>query len=312
MDIFDKTVASSLKFVPRSVVRRVARRYIAGETIDDALQETRRLNADGCLVTMDLLGESVTDRAEAEASTSAYVDLLQAIHDNGLDANVSIKPTHFGLSVDRALFAANARRVVDKAAELGNFVRIDMEDSPTTTDTIGVFRELAESGADNVGLVLQARLRRTLADLAGMADLSPSFRICKGVYLEPPEIAWQTYEEINDAYLALLRAALPDERYRIGIATHDDPVIAGAEQIIAEAGLARERYEFQMLLGVRPEARAALVEKGHRVRVYVPFGKSWYAYCVRRLKENPAFAGHVTRDLLKDPAAFFGDGKESR
>ena len=312
MSIFDKTVASSLKYVPKSVVGRVARRYIAGETLEDALVETRRLNSDGCMATMDLLGESVTDRAAAEASTAAYLNLLQAIHDNGLDANVSIKPTHFGLSIDRSLFATNVRRVVQKAADLDNFVRIDMEDSPTTSDTIAVFRELRESGLSNVGLVLQARLRRTLDDIKAMADLHPSFRICKGVYLEPPEIAWQTYEEVNAAYLALLKATLPDERYRIAIATHDDPVIASAEQIIAGAALPRDRYEFQMLLGVRPEVRTALIEKGHRVRVYVPFGKSWYAYCVRRLKENPAFAGHVTRDLLKDPTQLFGDGKDSR
>jgi len=311
MGMFDKAIASSLKFIPKPLVRQVARRYIAGETVDDAVGTVRQLNGAGCMVTMDRLGESITHQDEAIASADGYIDLLGTIHAQGLDANVSVKPTHFGLEISRDLFEANVRRVIERARELGNFVRIDMEDSPTTDDTLAVYRKLRADGLDNVGVVLQARLYRTMDDLKGLADLSPSIRLCKGVYLEPEAIAWQSYDDINHAFLALLEHALPRRDYTIGIATHDDPIVEGAEKLIEAHGLTRDQYEFQMLLGVRPEVRKALIERGHRVRVYVPFGTAWYAYCIRRLKENPKFAGYITMDLLRDPTQLFGKTPES-
>jgi proline dehydrogenase len=311
MGIFDKAVASSLKFIPKPLVRQVARKYIAGENVADAVEVTRKLNAAGCMVTMDRLGEAVERREEADASADGYIGLLETIDEQHLDANVSIKPTHFGLAISRDLFEANVRRVIERARELGNFVRLDMEDSPTTDDTLAIYRKLRGDGLDNTGVVLQARLHRTPDDQKALADLSPSIRLCKGVYLEAEENAWQSYEDINRAFLALLEYALPRREYYIGIATHDDPIIDGAEKLIEEHGLTPDQYEFQMLLGVRPEVRKGLVARGHRVRVYVPFGTAWYAYCVRRLKENPKFAGYITKDLLRDPTQLFGKAPES-
>ncbi len=312
MGLFDKTVASSVKFMPKAVVKKVASRYVAGETLDLAVQEAKRLNDDGCLVTMDLLGESIEDEDQANASADTYLDILDAIRDHGIDGNVSIKPTHFGLGISVDLFERNVRRVLDRAGTTDNFVRIDMEDSPTTDATLGVYRRLREEGVDHTGTVLQAMLRRTQADLESLDDLGPNLRLCKGVYREPPEVAYQGYDEVNESFIAMLEFALPRRNYYIGIATHDEPVIEAAERIIEEHGLTREQYEFQMLLGVRQEVRKRLVERGHRVRVYCPFGTEWYAYCIRRLKENPKFAGFVTRDVLRDPTMLFGTRADKR
>ncbi len=312
MGIFDRTVASSLKFIPKPVVRKVASRYVAGETLEEAVTEAKRLNEAGCMVTMDLLGEAIENEQQANESADVYLDILDAIAEHGIDGNVSIKPTHFGLAISRDLFEGNVRRVADKAGEMNNFVRIDMEDSPYTDDTIAIFRKLREEGYDHVGVVLQAMLFRTLDDMKGLGDLKPNFRLCKGIYREPEEIAHQTYDDVNNAFVEQLAFALPDRDYYIGIATHDDPVIAGAEKLIEEHGLKREDYEFQMLLGVRPELRKALVERGHRVRIYTPYGTSWYAYCVRRLKENPKFAGYVTKDVLSNPSMLFGGSEGKR
>jgi len=309
MGIFDRTVAGSVKFLPKALVRKVAMHYVAGETLDDAVAQSKELNDAGCMVTIDLLGEAIETEDEANASAETYLRVLDAIREHGVDGNVSIKPTHFGLDIDPALFEANVRRVADHAGELGNFVRIDMEDSPTTDATLAVFRKLREEGYDHVGTVLQTMLRRTLDDVKALEDLSPSFRICKGVYREPAEVAWQEYDEVNASFLEILDYTLPRRAFYIGIATHDDPVLEGAEKLIEEHGLQRDQYEFQMLLGVRPEVRDALVERGHRVRIYVPFGTSWYAYCVRRLKENPKYAGYITKDVLRNPGMLFGGKK---
>jgi proline dehydrogenase len=311
MGIFDKTVASSLKFIPKPIVRKVASRYIAGETLDAAVTETKRLNELGCMTTIDLLGEAIQNEEEANASADVYLQVLDAIAEHGLDANASIKPTHFGLELSVDIFERNVRRVVEKAASLNNFVRIDMEDSPYTDDTLAVYRRLRADGFDNCGTVLQAMLRRTMDDLVGLGELA-HLRLCKGIYREPEDVAFQSYDEVNAAFVELLEYALPRKECYVGVATHDDPVIEAAERIIEQHGLAREDYEFQMLLGVRPEVRRGLVERGHRVRIYTPFGTSWYAYCVRRLKENPKFAGYVTADVLKNPGMLFGDGTDKR
>ncbi len=304
--IFDKTVASSLKFVPKAIVRRVASRYVAGETLDEAVAEAKKLNADGYLVTMDLLGEAITTVEEADEVTGTYLQILDAIRDNGIDGNISIKPTAVGLATSPELLEQNVLRLLARAAETDNFVRVDMEDSPTTDDTIAVFRRLRDAGHGNTGLVLQAMLRRTPEDLAALAPLGPNLRLCKGVYLEPPEIAWQSYDKVNEAFVDLLAQLLPLRDHYLGIATHDDPVVEGAERIISELGLQPEDYEFQVLLGVRPELREKLRDEGHRVRVYVPYGTAWHAYCIRRLKENPKFAGFVTRDILRNPTMLLG------
>jgi proline dehydrogenase len=312
MGILDSTLAKSVGLMPRALVRKVALRYVAGERLEDAVSEIRRLNQAGCAATIDLLGESIKNRQAAVASADTYLTVIDAIVDGRLDANVSIKPTHFGLAIDPELFLYNARRVLQKAAEKGVFVRIDMEDSPFTTATLEGFRKLRGEGFDNVGVVLQAMLRRTPADLRSLADLHPRIRLCKGVYREAPELAWQSRDDVNRAYLDLLAETLPDERYHMAIATHDDPLVQGAERLVRKHGLARDRYEFQMLLGVKPELRKVLVSHGHRVRLYVPFGLDWYAYSIRRLKENPKFAGFITLDVLKDPRSLLGDPSTGR
>ncbi len=312
MGLFDKTVASSVKFMPKAVVRKVASRYVSGETLQHAVEEARRLNDDGCMVTMDLLGESIADEAHANASADTYLEILDAIAEHDIDGNVSVKPTHFGLGLSVELFERNVRRVLAKAGEMGNFVRLDMEDHPYTDDTLAVYRRLHADGIGHTGTVLQAMLHRTQDDLEGLDDLGPNLRLCKGIYDEPAEIAYKTYDEVNASFVRMLEYALPRRNYYIGIATHDDPVIEAAERIIEQHDLKREDYEFQMLLGVRQEMRKKLVDKGHRVRVYVPYGTEWYAYCVRRLKENPKFAGFVTKDVLKNPTMLFGTKAEDR
>ena len=305
MGLIDKALGNSLKFIPKPIIRKVAAKYIAGEQVKNAVEETRRLNKCGCLTTIDFLGESIKTKEEADASVKTYLEVLDSIHHHKLDANISVKPTHFGLSLDPALFEANMNRVANRAKELGIFVRIDMEDSSTTDQTLTAFKRLRSNGVSNIGIVLQAMLRRTFDDLRSLEDVAPSIRICKGIYREPEQVAFQKYEEVNASYLRLLEHALPNPKYRIAIATHDDPIVAGAEKLITRIGLKKTDYEFQMLLGVRSEIREGLLQRGHRVRVYVPFGASWYAYCVRRLQENPKFAMFITKDVLKDPSILF-------
>ena len=312
MKFLDRTIANNLKLIPKPVVRRVAGRYVAGETLADAVAEVQRLNNLGCQATIDLLGEQIKHIGEADQAAATYLEVLDAIAENGLNANVSVKPTHHGLGLHRERYLGNIRKVIDRARSLGNFVRIDMEDSPTTEETLQTYRTLREEGYDNVGLVLQAMLRRTPYDVRQFQAFHPNIRLCKGVYVEPPEVAWQAPAKVNSAYVEVLDYLLSSTDFFVGIATHDDPLIAEAERMIREKSVPRERYEFQMLLGVRPEVRQALVERGHRMRVYVPFGTAWYAYCLRRLKENPKIAGYVTSDLLKNPMAMLGDGADSR
>ncbi len=304
---FDKTIAGSIGLIPKPILRRVASRYVAGETLEHALAEAKRLNDEGYLVTMDLLGEAITTVEEAQEITGTYTRILDAIQQHGIRGNISVKPTAIGLASDAAELERNALVLVEHAARTGNFVRIDMEDSPTTDDTIAVVRRLRLAGHDNLGWVFQASLRRTPEDLEALGPLGPNLRLCKGVYLEPEELAWQSYEEVNTAYARLLEELLPRRDHYVGIATHDDPVVAHAEALIARLGLSPDQYEFQVLLGVRPELRQRLRDAGHRVRVYVPYGRAWHAYCVRRLEENPKFAGFVTRDVLRNPAMLLGD-----
>jgi proline dehydrogenase len=305
--LFDKTVASSIGLIPRPIIRRVASRYVAGETLGEAIAEAQRLNEQGYLVTIDLLGEAITTAEEADAITRTYREILDAIAEHGIDGNISVKPTAVGLTNGAALLERNALALARHAASYDNFVRIDMEDSATTDETIAVVRRIREAGYDNIGWVFQASLRRTPADLAELAPLGPNLRLCKGVYLEPEELAWQGYEEIVQAFGALLAELLPRRDHYLGIATHDDPVVARAEALIREHGLRPDQYEFQVLLGVRPELRERLRDAGHRVRVYVPYGQAWHAYCVRRLEENPKFAGFVTKDVLRNPGMLLGD-----
>ncbi|MCB9834373.1 MAG: proline dehydrogenase family protein [Planctomycetes bacterium] len=295
---FDRMLAASLPMVPKPIVRRVASRYVAGDSLADAVARARELIARGARVTMDVLGEEIKDVREGEATRDSYLELLDTIRRENLDGNISIKLTAFGLKLDPEVTYGRVRDVVQRARELDNFVRIDMEDSPVTSATIGIFRRLREEGFDNVGIVLQAYLRRTLADVEGMADIRAHYRLCKGIYVEPEKIAYKGYEEINANFLAVLERMFELGSY-VGIATHDHAVVAGAEEIIRRRGLDRDAYEFQMLLGVDEALGQRLLADGHRLRVYVPFGSQWYAYCMRRLKENPKIGRYVLQGMFK-------------
>ncbi len=291
MALLDRALVHLLPAVPRPIVRRIADRYIAGEEIDDAVTTVARLNADGMTATIDVLGEEIHNTEEAQEIVGAYHDTLDAIGEHGLDANVSVKPTAVGLKLGYDVAKANIEALVRHAAESGNFVRIDMEDSTTTDETLRMYRELREAALDNVGVVFQARLRRTLDDIAGLADLRPNVRICKGIYLEPESIAYTDFEEIRASYVRSLEALVETASF-VGIATHDEFLITEGKRI------ARERYEFQMLLGVREALGRELVREGDRLRIYVPFGRQWYEYSLRRLQENPRIAGYVATDTF--------------
>ena len=289
MSLLDKTIVRLLPAVPKPVVRRLSSRYIAGAELDDARRVVGELNAAGKLATVDVLGEEIARPEEARAITKAYLDVLDAIDADGLDANVSVKLTGIGLNLDEALARANLERI----AARGTFVRIDMEDSSTTDTTLALYRELREAGRDNLGVVLQAALKRTVADAEALAGAN--VRLCKGIYLESPEIAFRGFDEVRANYVSALDTLLDGGCY-VGIATHDEALVEHALRMIAERGLEPAQYEFQMLLGVQTRLGDRLVAEGHRLRIYVPFGRQWYEYSLRRLQENPKVAGYIAAD----------------
>lgn len=294
-NVVDRAVVRLLPAIPKPVVRKISNRYIAGPTMDDACRVVGELNAAGKMATVDVLGEHLDNPEQARALVDEYDEVLDAIERNGLDSNVSIKLTGLGLTIDRDLALENAEAVVQHAAERGNFVRIDMEESDYTAQTLEIYRELRDRGYDNVGVVLQSRLRRTLRDIRSLVDLTPNVRLCKGIYLEPPLIAFQGYQEVRDNFVAALDLLLSGGSY-VGIATHDEWLLdRGLERV---EGMKREEYEFQMLLGVREQRGDKLVRDGHRLRIYTPYGKQWREYSMRRLKENPKIAGYILADLL--------------
>jgi proline dehydrogenase len=290
----DSAIVRILPAVPRPIVRRLSSPYIAGSKLDDAVRVVRRLNAEGKMATIDVLGEEVATPTEATGMRSAYHRVLERIEEEGLDSNVSVKLTGLGLELDEELARLNLEAVVADAKARGNFVRIDMEDSGTTDATLRVYRELVAGGLTNVGVVLQAYLRRTVGDVPGLANV----RLCKGIYVEPLALAFHDPDEIRGSFLAALDALLDEGSY-VGIATHDEQLIAESLKRIAARGLRPDQVEFQMLLGVRASRGNELVRAGHRLRVYVPFGTHWYEYSLRRLQENPKLAGYVATDVLR-------------
>ena len=294
MSLLDSALVRLLPAVPKPVVQLFSSRYIAGATLAEAVDCVRELNDGGKMATVDVLGEEITSEDEARAIAQAYDDVFAAIDEAGLDSNVSVKLTALGLDLSYELCRENLVEVVQTAAGYGNFVRIDMEDSSTTDETLRLYRELREDGHENLGIVLQARLRRTLDDIAALADLRPSVRICKGIYLEPGSIAFTDYETVRANFLRCLDALFGAGCY-VGVATHDEWLIGETLARIAQRGIQPLDYELQMLLGVREQRRDELVAAGHRLRVYVPFGEHWYAYSLRRLQENPAMAGTIAK-----------------
>ena len=300
--MINQLITKMLPLMPKKLVWIFSRKYIAGETIDDAIRVCRVLNAQKVKITIDLLGEFITRLDEATANKNAYLEIIERIEKEKIDGNYSLKPTSFGLLIDPEACYRNIREIVAKSASYGNFVRVDMEDSQCTDLEIELFRKLHREFPASVGLVLQAYMRRTLEDMKNLKELHSSqaplnFRLCKGIYVEPEAIAYKKYQEINDHYLEDLEYMFQQGMYP-GIATHDKPLVEGAYKLIEKYHVPKTMYEFQMLYGVTPDLRKSIIDKGHSMRVYVPFGKEWFGYSTRRLKENPKMATHIIKALF--------------
>lgn len=300
--MFNKLISNILPYLPKSIVWQFSKDYIAGETIDDAVKAALELNKQGILTTIDVLGEFIENLDEAEANKDEYLEVIEKAEKAGVKGNYSLKPTFFGLLLDKEVAYKLIREVVAKAASYDNFVRIDMEDSPCTDASIEILRRIKAEFPKNVGLVLQSYLKRTHQDIENMKDLNSAevplnFRLCKGIYVEPKEIAYKDYSEINKNFLNDIDLMLEEKMYP-AIATHDKPVVEGALKLIEKHNSPKDSYEFQMLYGVTPSLRKSIVDEGHTMRVYVPFGKQWFGYCTRRVKENPAMASVIIKAIF--------------
>jgi len=296
MGILDKAIANSVPAIPRPVVRRISRRYIAGDTLEEAVATVRDLNRSGCVATIDLLGESTESKADAARTLHEYEKVIDALDEHSLESGISVKLTGLGLTINEKLCRANLEQIVSYAGEKGRFVRVDMEDSPYTGVTLDMVINLHERH-ENVGAVIQAYMRRSLDDVVRLTEAGVSVRLCKGIYDEPRRIAYKDFDTVRENYRLLLEELLRGGSY-VGIATHDEFLVWHALRLIHQLDAPKDRYEFQMLLGVDEELRGILVGAGHKLRVYVPFGEDWYEYSSRRLKENPKIAGYVAKDVF--------------
>lgn len=297
MSVLNKLVVAALPIIPKSVVGQVAKRYIAGTRLSDAVRVVSELNTKGMVATTDLLGEYINEAKEAHQVRDNILAILQAIQHNQLRSNVSVKLTQLGLKIDKELCYQNIRSLVEEANRSGNFIRIDMEDAQTTDATLDIYRRLRKDGFSNTGVVIQAYLHRSESDVRSLIKEGANLRLCKGIYNESPYIAFKDRQEIRDNYLKLLQIIFEGGSY-VGIATHDDYLIDGAYKLVQKFGLKKDQYEFQMLLGVRESRRDQIASDGHRLRVYVPYGEQWYAYSTRRLKENPYMAWYITKAIF--------------
>ncbi len=300
--MLNKIISHTLPYFPQKFIWQFSKNYIAGESTQDAIHASKALNREKTMVTLDILGEFIENMAQAKANRDEYIDLIETVEQTDVIGNYSLKPTMFGLLLEKETCFEYIREIVAKAASYGNFIRIDMENSPCVDDSIDIFRRIKKEFPQNVGLVLQAYLKRTLTDIESMLDLKSedadlNFRLCKGIYVESPTIAYKDYHEINARYLEDLEFMFQHGVYA-AIATHDKPLIEGALNLIDKYNMPKSRYEFQMLYGVTPKQRLALAQAGHPVRVYVPFGEHWFGYSTRRLKENPAMVSHILKAML--------------
>ncbi|HYQ57845.1 MAG TPA: proline dehydrogenase family protein [Draconibacterium sp.] len=300
--MLNKLIANIIPFMPKKLVWVFSRRYIAGETMEEGLLASKLLNEKGIEVTVDILGEFITTLEEAEKNCTQYLEVIEQFTNEGVKGNFSVKPTMFGLLIDKEVCYQLIRNVVKLAVEKNSFIRIDMEDSQCVDLELDLFRRLRREYPQHVGLVLQAYLRRTESDLIALNDLNDknhpiSFRLCKGIYIEPEHLAFKKYDEVRKHFLTDLKYML-ENKIIVGIATHDKYLVEESMKMIGEMNIPKEMYEFQMLYGVTPELRQLIVDNGHKMRVYVPFGEKWFNYSTRRLKENPKMAQHIIKALF--------------
>lgn len=291
-----------LPYMPKKLIWVFSKRYIAGETIEDGLLASKLLNEKGIEVTIDILGEFIHSIDEAEKNKIEYLEVIERFTQENVKGNFSLKPTSFGLLIDKEVCYNYIREVVELVASKDSFLRIDMEDSQCVDMEIDIFRKLRTEFPKHVGLVLQAYMRRTKSDLEALNDLNSenapiSFRLCKGIYVEPENIAFKDFHEVQENFLADLKYMFENKMYA-GIATHDKYLVEESKKMIQEMNIPKNMYEFQMLYGVTPELRQSIVDEGHRMRVYVPYGKQWFGYSTRRLKENPKMAQHIIKALF--------------
>ena len=296
MGIVDRAIANSVPVIPRPIVKKISSRYIAGDTLGEAVETVRELNREGCVVTIDLLGESTESKADAAGKLKDYKKVVDALDEHDLTGGISIKLTGLGLTLNEELCRANVEEIVEYAGVRGRFVRVDMEDSPYTDKTLQIVHDTYRRQG-NTGAVLQAYMRRSLEDVQNVIEAGFSVRLCKGIYDEPRAVAYKDFDTVRQNYILLLDELLKGGVY-VGIATHDEYLIWHALRLIHQLEIPKDRYEFQMLLGVDEELRRILVNAGHKLRVYVPFGEDWYEYSTRRLKENPKIAGYVAKDVI--------------
>ncbi len=301
--MFNRLIASLLPLMPKKLVWLFSKSYIAGEDIDSAIKISKNLNDKNIKITIDVLGEFIEHLDQARENKNEYLDVIEKVQKNKIDGNYSLKPTSFGLLIDKDVCYQYVEEVVRKAASYNNFVRIDMEDSPCVDLEIELYRKLHADYPKNVGLVFQSYMKRTMNDLKNLMDIHSeetplNYRLCKGIYVEPAEIAYKDHDEVNSHYLKNLEFLFQNNIYP-GIATHDKFLIQESLKLIEKYNVPKDRYEFQMLYGVTPELRKSIVAEGHTMRVYVPFGKDWFGYSTRRLKENPKMASYIIKALFK-------------
>lgn len=296
MKTLNNIIVAFVKLLPKSIVYIFAKRYIAGEKLEDAVRVVRDLNAKGIWATVDLLGEDVNTKEESIQAKIECLEVLSAIEKNKLKANLSLKPTQLGLLIDKEFCLGQISEILDKAKSFENFVRIDMEDSPTTGLTFELHNRLKEKYS-NVGVVVQAYLKRSFDDVQKQNKLGTNYRLCKGIYIEPEAISYKKRGEVRDNYLKILEAMLGNGNY-VGIATHDDYLVKQAYALIKKLGIAKDKFEFQMLYGVKEDLRDKINRDGYKIRIYVPFGEHWYKYSIRRLGENPQVAWYVTKSIF--------------
>ncbi len=295
---FNNLIAKILPYVPKPIVGLFSRQYIAGETLDDAVREVKNLNAQGICATIDLLGEEKKVKEDALKAVEMYKQVLQVIDQEKLDSNISVKPTHMGLKLDKEFCYNNLKTLVEEAKKIKNFVRIDMEDSSCTDDTIDIYLRLKKDYS-NVGTVFQSYMRRVVDDVNKVIPHKANLRLCKGAYYwEKREVVYKDGEIVNDSFRYNMEKLLSNRCY-VGIATHDEKLVWEGIKLVDKLKLRKDQYEFQMLLGVDPQLRRIIVNSGHRLRIYVPFGKEWFAYSIRRLKENPKMVNYIMKNTFR-------------